>query len=146
MSIGLDKALKLGESGGFETIFSGPSQLTTDFEVSVKSVPSNFFDVVYTDFYVAKTEQDVEGIEKLDSGDLDPIALLYSNSSLSEYPTTEPDFNNKNAYLTTFKANWIEPYVAQLGTDATYTCIIPSALANQFAIQSGDIIKLMQSI
>ena len=54
----------------------------------------------------------MEDINYLSNGDLDPIQLLYSNASLSEYPETDPNFNNKNAYLTTFTANWEYPYIA----------------------------------
>ena len=144
MSVSLSKALKLGGADD-ETIFSGPSQLSTEFEVAVQSIPSNFFDVVFTDLYVSKSEQDIEDIDYLSNGDLNPVQLLYSNASLSEYPSTDPAFNNKNAYLTTFSADWETPYVAQAGTSETFTTIIPSALANKFALEAGDIVKLMQS-
>ena len=56
LSIELHKALKLGGVDQDDTIFSGPSQLSTEFEVAVQSVPSNFFNCMYTDLYVAKTE------------------------------------------------------------------------------------------
>jgi hypothetical protein len=43
-------------------------------------VPENYFDVVYTDYYVSKeTQEGLEGISKLKSGELNPIEMLYSN-------------------------------------------------------------------
>ena len=98
---------------------------------------------MFTDLYVSKSEQDIDDIDYLSNGDLNPVQLLYSNASLSEYPSTDPAFNNKNAYLTTFSADWETPYVAQAGTSETFTTIIPSALANKFALEAGDIVKLM---
>ena len=100
-SIPLDEALKLGDKAGSETMFMGPSQISSIFKVAVHSVPENWFDVVDTSYYVAKDEQEVEDIPTLDTGYLDPIKLLYSSADRPLYPETEDSYN-KNAYKITF--------------------------------------------
>jgi len=75
MSISYRKALKIGDAKhGNELIFSGASQLNTEFEVDAVSVPENFFDVVNPDYYVQQDAmEDVPGIDKLPNGDMNPI-------------------------------------------------------------------------
>ena len=79
----------------------GPSQISSIFKVAVHSVPENWFDVVDTSYYVAKDEQEVEGIPTLYTGYLDPIKSLYSSADRPLYPETEDSYN-KNAYKITF--------------------------------------------
>ena len=69
--------------------------------------------------------------------------MIFSNSSLSEYPATDQN-NNKNAYNITLQANHEAPYWIQYGTEETFGIVIPSALANIFASKPGDVVKLMQ--
>ena len=81
-------------------------------------------------------------IDYLNNGDLDPVQMLYSNASLSDYPPSNPEFNPKNTYTTTFSNYEDMPYAAQSGTEVTFPCVIPSALASKFAVKAGDVVKI----
>lgn len=142
MSISYQDSLKIGGKKD-DTLFMGPSQLDQLFKVAAYAVPQNFFDVVYSDYYVQdEAQDDLPDIDYLTNGDLDPVQMIYSNASLTDYPATVPNFNIKNTYSTTFSKNSKTPYAAQGGTEATYPCVIPSALASSFAVEVGDLVKL----
>ena len=69
MSLPLNKALLLGSGAGFETRISGASQFKVTYDVAVYAVPSNYFDVVYPEYYVpVDVQDDVSGIDELPSG------------------------------------------------------------------------------
>ena len=58
-------------------------------------VPENFMDTMKNEFYVPKSVQGgFDGVvPTLSDGDLNPVAMLYSDQGLPSYPETIPDVN-----------------------------------------------------
>lgn len=71
-------------------------------KVRVYGVPENYFDVVNEDYYVPKSLQSgLTDIPELSNGELNPIAMLYSDQELNPYPAVT-SVNSHNAYNITY--------------------------------------------
>lgn len=102
----------------------------------VRGVPSNFFDVADTEFYLPDETQDVSGVGKTSDGKVNIIESLFSTEDLYTYPTY-PEYDQ-------------DYYHIGVQEDLTYNLDKPTSnipimlsygLKNALALEAGQLIK-----
>ena len=85
----------------------------------------------------------------LSDGEIDPVALLYSNENLPSYPSTIEGVNQGNPYNITYRGQWNDYNITggywtqSVGLDsAALPILLPSVLGNMLAVEAGDEMKV----
>ena len=116
-----------------------------DYTINLAGVPENFSSVVINEFYnIAQTQEgfDSDNTETLSTGEVDPIAMLYSTSNIPAYPETITGVNDGNAYNITFSG----PDGYEGFQDETFyftvPIAIPGVISSYLAADAGDLMKI----
>ena len=116
------------------------------------ALPRNFMSVVDPLYYIPKEIQegfDSDNTEVLSNGDVDPVAMLFSNENLPSYPPTIQNVNQGNPYNITYRGQWNDYDISggywtqSVGLDAAaLPILLPSVLGNMLAVEAGDEMKV----
>ena len=76
------------------------------------------------------------------TGEVDPIAMLYSTSNIPAYPPTKTGENDGNAYNITFSGQ--NGYEGFQGETFYFTVpiAIPGVISSYLAVDAGDLMKI----
>lgn len=96
-------------------------------------------DVIDEEFYIPKDMQDVSGVDKLSDGKTNAVGLLYSDNDLEQYPCD----NNQNCF-----GIGVQDEIDYFDGKPTWTAtmILPSGVADFYAIEAGSLMKLTSMV
>ena len=114
--------------------------------ISVYGVPENFMSVIDNKYYIEEDVQDVgDSLGRLGDGQIDPVALLYSDEGYDPYPCK--DSNDTDCFkIAVNDAAWSlkNEFVGKPAW--TLKMLLPAGAKDLFAVEPGDIMKFSSNL